>query len=552
MSGEIFIETSNADSLGFSLPALHLYLVFRDINGDEYVLRSGPESSFWPFGDMEIEVNVAMEDSIDDRDGDSPEDRSSTALDFAGFTDDEAWAFMVKYARLIDEAGYDYKLLTENSNAFIGALLYSAGGTPSEQLPAGLDRDDFIGFSSWDNIVDDVAPPADSIFYGTSGDDLMVGLQIDEILMALGGDDVVRAGRGDDTLVGGQGDDTLDGGSHDLGDRAEYAGARSGYVLSMSAQGLIQVQDIDPTDGDDGSDTLQDIEEIYFADDIIFASSLLPRSIAETGTATLNHNATTVMLRQSYDNPVVVAFVATENGGQPVNVRVSGVIGNELTFQLQEPNYLDGRHATETVNYLVVEAGSWIMPDGTRLEAGTLVSNKLSPQGFETVAFDVEFDAAPIILSQVQSFNGRDFVTTRQQSATEDGFQLTMQEEEARNSGRHTNESIGWVAIEEGSGSIGGLNWVAGRYSGVTHVNTTVDPPGDMPGGMNVVAALSGFAGGDTAWARGNSSTATRFVLSVEEERSRDTEINHVAEAVDYFAFDDQNVILAHDYDLLV
>ena len=202
MGGEIFIETSKANRLAFPLPAQHLYLVFRDINGDEYVLRSGPEESFWPFGDMEIEVNVAMENSIDDRDGDSPEDRSSTALDFAGLTDDEAWAFMVKYARLIDDAGYDYKLLTENSNAFVGALLYSAGGTPFEQLPAGFDPDDFIGFSSWDNIVDDVAPPADNIFYGTSGDDLMAGLQIDETLMALGGDDVVRAGRGDDTLVG--------------------------------------------------------------------------------------------------------------------------------------------------------------------------------------------------------------------------------------------------------------------------------------------------------------------------------------------------------------
>ena len=136
MSGEIFIETSNVDSLGFSLPFQHLYLVFRDINGDEYVLRSGPENSFWPFGEMAIEVNVALPDSADDRDGDTPEQRVSTPLDFPQLTDDDAWAFMVKYARLIDGSNYDYSLFEENSNAFIGALLHAAGGTPSALLPA--------------------------------------------------------------------------------------------------------------------------------------------------------------------------------------------------------------------------------------------------------------------------------------------------------------------------------------------------------------------------------------------------------------------------------
>ena len=79
-------------------------------------------------------------------------------------------------------------------------------------------------------------------------------------------------------------------------------------------------------------------------------------------------------LERSYDNPVVIAHVATENGAQPVNVRVSGVNGAELTLQLQEPNHLDGAHVRETVNYMVVEAGTWVLPDGTLLEAGTLTA----------------------------------------------------------------------------------------------------------------------------------------------------------------------------------
>ncbi len=94
MSGDIFIETDDVGALGFNVGE-HLYLVFRDVNGDEYVLRSGPENGFPPYGQMNIEVNVPIEASADDRGDETPQERSSTPLDFAGLTDDEAWAIMV-------------------------------------------------------------------------------------------------------------------------------------------------------------------------------------------------------------------------------------------------------------------------------------------------------------------------------------------------------------------------------------------------------------------------------------------------------------------------
>jgi len=249
---------------------------------------------------------------------------------------------------------------------------------------------------------------------------------------------------------------------------------------------------------------------------------------------------------------VVVAHVATENGPQPVNVRISDVSGNDLTLQLQEPNYLDGSHAGETVNYLVVEAGTWILPDGTLLEAGTLASDQLSSQGFESVTFDAAFDAAPAVLSQVQTFNGGDFVTTRQRDADADGVQLTMQEEEALNGGGHTTETLGWVALEAGSGTAGDVSWLAGSTGGVTDANASVGLGASMAGGANVIAALSSYAGPDPAWARGSGSTDAAFDVSVEEDTSADSETTHTAETVDYFAFDQAGVVGAYDYDFFV
>jgi hypothetical protein len=271
------------------------------------------------------------------------------------------------------------------------------------------------------------------------------------------------------------------------------------------------------------------------------------QTVAETGTLTLTHIAQTITLGREYENPVALAWVATENGGDPVTVRLGEVSGDELVLQLQEPNYEDGGHIGETVNWMVVEAGTWRLADGTLLEAGTLRSDKLSSEGWEDVSFEAGFDARPVVLSQVQTDNGSDFVVTRQKGADADGFQLTMQEEEALNGGGHTTETLGWIAIEAGAGSAGGLDWVAGRAGGIDDDRAIIDLSGQLPGGANAIAGLSSFAGADPAWARGDGGTGGRVGLSVEEEQSQDDETSHTRETVDYFAFNQAGTIQGYD-----
>jgi hypothetical protein len=136
----IFIEARTVKYAGMSTGAMHLYLVYRDTDNKEYVLRSGPQYSWMPlFGDMKIETNVLMQNSVDNRDPSiAKSSRYSTALDFGTLSDDEAWAIMVKYARLIDAANTPYELFEENSNAFVGALLEAAldaGGLAAPPAP---------------------------------------------------------------------------------------------------------------------------------------------------------------------------------------------------------------------------------------------------------------------------------------------------------------------------------------------------------------------------------------------------------------------------------
>ena len=212
MTGQIFIEASDVELFGLPSGATHLYLVYRDSNGEEYVIRSGPERWYLPwFGDMAVETNVPIDDSADDRDGDTPTERSSTPLDFAGLTDDQAWAIMVKYARMIDRADNGYEVFGANSNAFIGAMLAAAGGDPLSMLPTGISRGDARGVENYRDIMDDVPAPADGIVRGTSGADRITGIQIDEVISAGAGNDTVRGGRGNDQINGGLGNDWLSG-----------------------------------------------------------------------------------------------------------------------------------------------------------------------------------------------------------------------------------------------------------------------------------------------------------------------------------------------------
>ena len=221
----IFIEARKVKYAGMSTGATHLYLVYRDTDGQEYVLRSGPQSSWFPVGgNMRIESNVAMALSADKRTLDEATlaARHSTALDFGRLSDDEAWALMVKYARAIDAADTPYELFEENSNAFVGALLEAAldaGGLaawdPDDLLPATVSLGSAVGLSAYDDLMARVAQPLDGALRGTDGANTITGIQVAETIYAYGGDDTVSAGRGADRVWGGAGNDRLSGGQGD-------------------------------------------------------------------------------------------------------------------------------------------------------------------------------------------------------------------------------------------------------------------------------------------------------------------------------------------------
>lgn len=90
------------------------------------------------------------------------------------------------------------------------------------------------------------------------------GLPANQDLLGTDSEDSVTGWDGNDTLVGLAGNDLLAGGAGT--DVARYLGNQSGYRLAALADGRLSVTDTHPANGDEGTDILESVEQLSFAD----------------------------------------------------------------------------------------------------------------------------------------------------------------------------------------------------------------------------------------------------------------------------------------------
>jgi len=263
-----------------------------------------------------------------------------------------------------------------------------------------------------------------------------------------------------------------------------------------------------------------------------------PASVfGEYGTIAGDHNWQRVTLQNAYTNPVVIFSDPTFNGGQPVAVRLRNVGAQSFEFSLQEPAYLDGTHVFENLSYMVVEAGTWNV-GGMVFTAGNIRSNRLSVNGFDTVALP-DMGANTSVMTQVQTSNGPDWVTTRTDAITGSGFRVTMQEEEAKNRGGvHNYETIGYLAFS-GTATTMGDTLIQGGLTPetVTNTNNNLGFAQSFTQAPTLFTKVATFNGADTANSRLTGVTAAGFSALVQEEQSLDAEVNHISESLAFLAF---------------
>jgi hypothetical protein len=253
--------------------------------------------------------------------------------------------------------------------------------------------------------------------------------------------------------------------------------------------------------------------------------------IGEAGTVSVDENWTTVTLEGSYTDPVVVTSVGTYNDPEPVHARVRNAQSGSFEVRLEEWEYQDGVHASETVNYVVMESGTHETSAGIQILAGTVQADGSS---FTTANYGQTFDSQRYVFTQVMTVNDPTPVSTRVTDVGLDSFDVVCQEEEINRPdgfSDHAEETVGYVVTQPRPGSTGGTGeslasvFATNQWASASLKDSYSSTPVILNG-------LQSYFGRDTTNLRGRNYTSSSFEVLAEEEQSKNTEVAHVREYV--------------------
>ena len=243
-----------------------------------------------------------------------------------------------------------------------------------------------------------------------------------------------------------------------------------------------------------------------------------------------------VPLAKSYANPVVIAKIASSRDMEPGVVRLRNIGNDSFEVRFEEWSYLDGVHSGERVFYIVAEKGQHDL-GGLMVEAGTVNTGALLNTGaWENVALTAPFVGAPAVFASVQTRVNTTPVTTRVNQRTSVGFRVALQEEEASIADGRAAESVGWIAVDMGTGvTADGCLIEVLMGTAYDEYSTVQFTPSTARAFRTVVADMASAFGWNTATVRHDNLGRDKVDLLVQEEQSKDDEMDHLDEDVCLF-----------------
>lgn len=280
--------------------------------------------------------------------------------------------------------------------------------------------------------------------------------------------------------------------------------------------------------------------------------------------------------------PIVVAKPPTDNGADPCHVRIRDVTQQGFQYKIEEWDYLDGSHTTESFHYFAVIPGVYNLGTDTVQTGGVLglEANRIPVSSApQDVSFDFNqipqggFTNPPVVMAQSQTRHGtNNAIVTHVDAPSPFGFNVRVQEQEAEIKNRiqgtpvpdaryyHETETVGYIAVAQGSGSVAGglldpvLDLIAGDFVANRQLVGSYQTPGAEFERINFgqgrfdntpafVGGIQSRNGPEPAELRYRDLTQDGVDIKIEEEQSFDSEVNHANEDVGYLAFEDTGLI---------
>ncbi|MGB0743350.1 MAG: putative Ig domain-containing protein, partial [Opitutales bacterium] len=280
------------------------------------------------------------------------------------------------------------------------------------------------------------------------------------------------------------------------------------------------------------------------------SSKLVRTTLSAVG----NDNWTSVDLGQNYTSAVIVATpVLPSSTHPPVVTRLRNVSGSSFEIKIERLDGLTGTLAVD-VHIIAVEEGVYTAAnDGVTMEAVKYTSTVTAAKNnwvAESRTYQNTY-TNPVVVGQVMSSNDPNWSVFWCQGSSRTSPPSASSLSTGKNVAEDPNqvradETIGYIVIEAGSGTLDGINLVAGLGA------DTVQGPGNSSSGYTYsfsglssastaavsLAAMDGADGGFAVLTGATPLTTTSMTLFADEDQLGDGERGHTTEQVGYIVFE--------------
>lgn len=173
--------------------------------------------------------------------------------------------------------------------------------------------------------VDVTGNGEDNIITGNSGDNQLSGGAGNDLIVGGAGSDTLSGGEGNDVLQGGVGNDVIDGG--DGYDRMVVAGNRADFDVVMAA-GTGTIADTNLGDGDEGTDSFQNIEIVQYDDASVLYVGVGMIATLQEAVDLAEDGDIIVLTEGSFAGAVVDVAVTIMGAGSGLTTLTSGIVVN--------------------------------------------------------------------------------------------------------------------------------------------------------------------------------------------------------------------------------
>ncbi len=175
---------------------------------------------------------------------------------------------------------------------------------------------------------------------------------------------------------------------------------------------------------------------------------------------------TVVNFTQSFTVPPLVFTLPTDDGDNAGAHRIRNVTKSGFEIMTLEPQGEDGPHVAMAVNFLAIEAGRFVLPDGHKLEACafpiTKAQQSRGTKEWEYLAFQSGFTTNPAVLAQVQTMNNetgnvpstpsQPWLTSVISNVLPGSMQIALERSETTTGSINTPETMAYFSAEPSNG----------------------------------------------------------------------------------------------------